>query len=284
MKKIQIFFLLIFLITPFSAIAAPQAGTDEFLREKLNLPIESSDEPINPEDRENFDLAKGEALVIDPSGDVLTRLGTPSSINEAWGDIKRVEMTRNKKAKTWDLIVQLGGEIPIKPSVSAKLAVMVDLDGRQDNNDEDGTRGQADAEFSLIYNSEANQWQTRYRWYNPQSDFWAIDKSTTMTRSTEGDEFILRIPFSEIPSEKPLWRVILALADNNETQVDVAPTIGFPPPLGKNDLRGEPIIKNRPEIPLFKTILIFLGLVGITSGCIWIIITRKKSRLLTLDN
>lgn len=258
---------LVLALMPVTAFAAIRSGSDDYLRQELNLPVESADDKVATEDREFFDLATGAVIVTDPKGDVLGRLGEPSSILAPWGDILRAEATRNEDDQTWDFVVDLAGIIPQSTALKGKLSLVIDTDDRDGNNDEDGTLGQADSEFALTYSRTDKVWNKQFRWFNPQADFWARDRTTNMTYSTNGKTFILRIPFSEISSETPKWRVVVALQDDISTQIDVAPTIGFPPVLGEADLRPEPEIREEEPVSLLY-ILIVAAIGGILAGTI----------------
>lgn len=226
------YLIAIFLLAiPTSAFAAT-AGTDEYLRELGYTDTQLSTEVVT-EDREAFFGADGIGRIEDPIGDVVTRFGTTSEIREPWGDISLATVAKNEETQAWDVTVTLGGAIPETPGRAAQLFVYLDADGDASNNAPDGIRIGTDAEFSVQYDA-TNGWYADFRWYNANAIFWAVNKDTAATFDVVGDTVTVHIPFAEAPSTlTPRWRVAMAVADGSETQIDVAPGTGFPPPKGE---------------------------------------------------
>ncbi len=222
-------------LSPHTLIArtfSPAAGTDEYLVE-IGYTEEQLSTEASTENREAFSMAEGEGRVEDPLGDVVNRFGTTSSMKQPWGDIERAVIQKNSETSTWDVIVTLGGIVPEKSSISAQLFVLLDTDGDKSNNDRDGFRIGTDAEFSLQTTSE-HPWYVDYRWYNPDPQFWAVNKETMSSYEIDGNTITMHIPFSEAPeSLTPHWRVVMGLADGAENQIDAVPGTGFPPPKGE---------------------------------------------------
>ncbi len=220
---------------PFVLIAgtfSPAAGTDEYLVE-IGYTEEQLSTEASTENREAFEMAEGEGRIEDPLGDVVNRFGTTSSVKQPWGDIERAVIQKNSETGTWDVVVTLGGVVPEKPSMSAQLFVLLDTDGEKANNDRDGFRIGTDAEFSLQTTTE-HPWYVDYRWYNPDPQFWAVNKETASSYKIDGDTITMHIPFSEAPESLiPHWRVVMGLADGAENQIDAVPGTGFPPPKGE---------------------------------------------------
>jgi hypothetical protein len=225
------YFVAIIFFIPLTAFAAT-AGTDSYLRE-LGYSEEQLTRAVATEDREAFKMAEGTGRVEDPLGDVLNRWGQTSGLNQPWGDIQFAVLTKNETAQTWDFTVTLGGQIPDKPTTKAQLFIVADTDGKKPNNDIEGIRIGADAEFSVQHNAERG-WYADFRWYNPEADFWAMNKETAMTFDLAGNAFTIHIPFSEMSADiTPHWRVGMGLADGEATELDAAPGVGFPPPKGE---------------------------------------------------
>ncbi len=223
--------ILFFTILPATAFAAA-AGTDGYLRELGYSDAQLSTEVVT-EDREAFSGAEGTGRVEDPFGDVLTRFGTTSKILQPWGDISEAILTKNDETQTWDFAVSFGGAIPDAPSYNAQLFVYVDADDDAANNARQGIRIGTDAEFS-VQHDETNGWYVDFRWYNPDADFWAVNKDTGATFDVGANSITIHVPFSEAPATlAPHWRIAMGVADGANTQIDVAPGVGFPAPKGE---------------------------------------------------
>lgn len=216
----------------FASSFSPSAGTNEYLT-KIGYSDEQLATEASTENREAFDMAEGEGRLEDPLGDVVDRFGTESSVKQPWGDIERAIVTKNVESSTWDFTVTLGGVVPEKPTIKAQLFILMDTDGVKANNDRAGFRIGTDAEFSIQTTPE-HPWYTDYRWYNPDPDFWAVNKDTTLTYEMNGSVITVHIPFAEAPETlAPHWRIVMGLADGAETQIDAVPGVGFPPPIGE---------------------------------------------------
>lgn len=211
---------------------APRAGTDDYLRQVLGMTDEQLNDAVSTEDREPFGMAHGTVTVTDPIGDVLNRWGQSTDVYAGWGDVKSASLGRNDLNKTWDFTVVMGETIPPSTDDKAQLFILIDSDGTPDNNATIGMRIDTDTEFSLQYGQD-KKWYTDFRWYNPDADFWALNKETAATFDVNGNTITYRIPFSEIPATENLgWRVIMGVSDNNKTQIDSAHDVGFPPAKG----------------------------------------------------
>ncbi|OGL95549.1 hypothetical protein A2348_04160 [Candidatus Uhrbacteria bacterium RIFOXYB12_FULL_58_10] len=222
----------ILLLIPLSAFAAT-AGTDEYLRSLGYTGAQLSTETTT-EERQAFQLAEGAGRVEDPLGDVLDRFGITSTILQPYGDISRVVLEKNDDTQTWDVAVTLGGAVPDAPTNRTQIFFYADADGETTNNAPEGIRAGTDVEFCAQYDA-AKDWYTDFRWYNPEADFWGVDKKTTATISIDGGEMTFHIPFAELSSSfSARWRVVIALADAAKTQIDTAPGTGFPPPKGES--------------------------------------------------
>lgn len=227
MKHLLAFLLL---LSPTLALAAT-AGTDGYLRE-IGYTDSQLENEVVTEKREAFLLVEGQGLASDPVGDVLGRFGTTSKLLQPWGDLSGATMTKNEEAQTWDIAITLGGALPDVPTVSAQVFLFMDTDGDASDNAREGIRIGTDAEFSVKHSETG--WTTDFRWYNPDAQFWATNKKTAMTFETGADSFVLHVPFAEAAgSLAPHWRVVMALADSANTQIDVVPGTGFPPPIGE---------------------------------------------------
>lgn len=221
----------VLLLAPSIAFAAT-AGTDGYLR-GMGFTDSQLSTPVMTENREAFKAVEGTGQVTDPAGDVVDRTGVTSKIGAAWGDIITADLAKDETAQAWNVTVTLGEDVPETPSTQNQIFFLIDADGDTGNNDTNGYRIGTDAEFSILHTQEAG-WHTGFRWYNKEADFWAKNKETAATFTTEGGVISLRIPFAEVSgSVTPRWRVVMALANGTDTQVDVAPGIGFPPPKGE---------------------------------------------------
>lgn len=242
MKYLLVFALL---ATPFLAFAhdgedhsTSFAGTDQYLRHELLWTDEQLSTEVSTNDRALFDAFSGEGTVEDPLGDVLDRNGTTADIALPWGDVTSVTVAKNVTTSVWDVTIVLGGEIPGDPTQKVQLYFLADTDGSPENNVDDGIRAEMDAEFAIQHNSEAG-WYTDFRWFNPEANFWAIDKETTSTFEVRGNTIAIHIPFAEIGGDAaPRWRVVMAVQDADAEQIDAAPTIGFPSALPTSNTDG----------------------------------------------
>jgi len=226
------YFILAFaFLIPLNALAA-SAGTDEYLRDIGFTDVQLST-PVMTEDREAFKAAEGAGRVTDPAGDIIDRMGITSKIGAAWADIAETSLLKDETAQTWNVTVTFNDEVPDVPSEQNQLFLLVDADGNAANNDMDGYRIGMDAEFSVLHTQEEG-WHANFRWYNKDADFWAKNKETTAAFAVEGNTVTLRIPFSEVSGTiTPRWRAVMALANGTDTQIDVVPGTGFPPPKGE---------------------------------------------------
>ncbi|MBU0646383.1 hypothetical protein KJ611_02825 [Patescibacteria group bacterium] len=260
--------LISFLSQPVLALAKDsiRAGTDDYLRDEFNYTPEMLTTPLTTEQREKFQLAKGETSVDDPLGDVLGRAGNSTSMQVPWADIEKTKVVKDAEKQAWEVKVAMGGLVPgVVTYNKAQLFVYVDRDGLADNNDYDGTGADMDAEFSLQYNVEQD-WYTDFRWYNQPEDFWAFDQETKTTFEITENTMTLLIPFDEVPANASInWRTIMAVQDGTQTQIDVAPGIGFPPPLG-GEYPKEPFRINWPKLSAGWIVLIAAGAVALVYG------------------
>ena len=220
------------LLPTLALAAAPAAGTSDYLRS-----LGYTDAQLSPvattEQREAFEISTGAGNVDDPVGDVVDRKGGVASVTEPYGDVSRVTLTKNDAAQTWDAVVTVGETIPEKIDKKIQLSIVVDVDGDDVNNAPEGVRVGTDAEFTVQTTPE-HPWYTDFRWYNKDANFWATNKETASTFEIQGETISMHIPFSELPGDvTPSWRVILAVANGNDSEIDVVPGIGFPPPKGE---------------------------------------------------
>lgn len=211
------------------------AGTDQYLRNVVGLTDDQLSTKVDTLDREPFASLPGEQSVADPLGDVLHHQGASAQIQVPWADIRTVEVFQNDKTSEWDITVTTGGMIPEKPPGKAQFLFYTDRDTDTTNNDPDGIKGHMDQEFSVEFDPNDQAWIADFRWYNPEPvDFWAVDRNTAMTFTFSGDTLTLHIPYEELPTNPtPLWRAVIAVTDGGQTQVDVVPGIGYPPPKGE---------------------------------------------------
>lgn len=252
-----------------------RAGTDDYLRYELGYTGEMLAEQIVTEKRENFKKASGQTKVTDPLGDVLDRLGATSSIQAPWGDIETAQVSLNTLEQAWEIKVEMGGLVPgVVSQEKAQLFVYMDSDGAYSNNDYDGTGVDMDKEFSLQYNEDEG-WYTDYKWYNAPEDFWAFNEETAATFLITGKTMTVYVPFDEVAYDADVhWRVIMALKDGTATQIDVAPTVGFPAPLDSE--RPEEKFQ-WPELTAGWIVLIVSGLIALVYG-LWVALSgRMKS-------
>lgn len=215
---------------PIAALAAtPAAGTSDYLRSIGYTDAQLSD-VATTEQREAFSSAVGAGSVSDPLGDEVNRKGGAATVNAAFGDISNASLTKNDAAQTWDVVVVLGGAIPEKITNSVELFILMDTNGDLSDNAKDGIRVGSDMEF-VVQATPEHPWYTDFRWFNKGPQFWAVNKETASTFEINGDSIAYRIPFAEVSGDAtPTWRVVMAVADGGNSEIDVAPGIGFPPP------------------------------------------------------
>ena len=207
------------------------SGTDEYLR-SIGFTNEELSSRVKTEDREPFLIAEGEKNIADPLGDVLSRWGTTSDISFSWADIESVQLHQDEEAHMWIFSIQLAETIPSKPEAKVNFLLYVDHDRTKENNDEKGVHEGVDQEYSIVWNNK-DVWYVDFRWFNPDAKFWAINQDTKATFVFHERSLVVKIPFEEIGTDMlPRWRVAIAASNKESTQIDVAPTIGFPPPKG----------------------------------------------------
>lgn len=240
-----------------------RAGSDDYLRQELGYTDEMLSQKLTTEERESFERASGQTKVEDPLGDVVDRLGVSSPMNVPWGDIKSAEVKHNTLEQAWEIRVELAQDVPqFIAGKKAQLFIYFDSDGASANNDYEGTGANMDKEFSLQYNAE-NGWYTDYKWYNPEADFWGMDRETASTFLIKNNIMTLYVPFDEVPYDATVhWRVIMALQDGAQTQIDAAPGAGFPPPLGE----AYPEKWRLPKLSVGTAVLIVFGSVALVYG------------------
>ncbi len=227
------YLIAISLLLPALALAAaPAAGTSDYLR-SLGYTEAQLSPVATTEQREAFEISTGAGNVDDPVGDVVDRKGGATSLTEPYGDISSVSLTKNDATQTWNAVITVEGWIPEKTEKKTQLSIVVDTDGDVTNNAPGGVRVGTDAEFTVQTTPET-PWYTDFRWYNKDADFWALNKETKSTFTVAGGTIAMQIPYSELSGDIiPSWRVVLAVADGNASEIDVVPGIGFPPPKGE---------------------------------------------------
>ncbi len=260
-----LFAIVLLFLAPLTVFASStteeeRAGTDIYLRNEAGFTEADLSTKLVTEKRKAFPLAHEADAVNDPIGDVLSRYGTSSGMNVAWGDLERVSAEKNSDG-SWTFHVVAATDIPEILSHQAQLLLLVDRDGNADNNDLAGIHGGVDAEFAV--ERTVNGWNTDFRWYNKEADFWAVDKETLASFTREKNAFSLTIPAEELPNGASSWRVVLALANGSDTQIDAAPGIGFPKPLGTEETPTN-AQTTKPSIALYGIPFVLIGL-----GLIW---------------
>lgn len=257
-------FAALLLLAPLAAFAhdvppIERAGTDDYLRDEAGFTDADLSFSIVTEKREAFLLSHETESATDPLGDVLTRYGTSSNMHVPWGDLQSADATKNTDG-SWTFRVVSATDIPKSPSHQAQFLLLVDRDGNPENNDLSGIHGNMDAEFAVTRTE--NGWKTGFRWFNKDADFWAIDQKTAATFVLEKNVFSLTIPEAELPHGASSWRIMLALANGGDTQIDAVPGVGFPKPLATET----PIVSGtaKPSIALYGLPFMALGL-----GLIW---------------
>lgn len=258
----RIFLLLVGLLSPFGVFAQAQhAGTANYLIETLGYTQDELTQQAITENRQAFDRAIGEKNISDPIGDVLDRLGVLSHLSVPWGDIEHVRVEKNQETRNWIVTTTLAQPVPARPTFQVQLFVYMDADPGE--NEDAGIRANMDREFSYKYNPTTD-WHTGYRWYNPEPQFWAQNKTTAATAQIENTQIIMEIPFEEVPSDlSPPWRVVMAVSDTGgRTQVDAAPTVGFPPPVGEQPRKAPSVLNPSLGIVLGLTVALLVVIFG----------------------
>lgn len=219
--------LLLFLLLPSLTVAQgtiSDAGTAQYLLDNNLVKEQQLETPLKTEDRQSFEVETGLTSVSDPAGDVLERSGRISDLELPWGDITNVETRRDQE--NWIVEVTLADSLSLNVPQKAQLFVYANT--REAVNNAPGVRGGMDREFSFKTNPEQS-WHVGFRWYNPDADFWAINKETATEVTLNGNIVTFAIPVEEIGQEDVPWRVVMAISDGVQTQLDVAPGIGLPP-------------------------------------------------------
>lgn len=211
-------------------------GTDAYLRNEVGLSDVELSTRHKTEDREPFALVVDELSAEDPVADVLTRFGTRSGVNAGWADIAGVSFTQNDDNESWDVLIEVGEPIPENPPHKVQFWILTDSDNLDENNESSGIRINTDQSHMAKYDVE-NGWATDYRWYNTETDFWALNKETAATFApTDEGNMLYQIPFDELPADSsPEWRVVAAVDNAGKTQIDVVPGVGFPSPKAASD-------------------------------------------------
>ncbi len=234
MKTVLTLTICAFLLTPLTAEfkSEPRAGTNDYLR-SIGYTDEQLSSGTKTEEREPFASAQGAVALQDPVGDVLNRYGASADILVPWADLVGVALKKNESQEQWVVTFTLAEDLQDRPSGKANVLFYVDGDENSTNNAPDGIRAETDREFSIEYTPELS-WYTDYRWYNAPEDFWAMNVETAMAFTMSGRDITFLIPFAELPGNlNPTWRAAVAASDGTYTQVDVAPGVGFPPPIGE---------------------------------------------------
>ena len=209
-------------------------GTDDYLLDQ-GLTEQQLSTPTATEKREPFLNLTDETSIGDEIGDVLSRSGTHPQINYSWGDLTKASLIKNSEKQCWQFDFTVANEIPANPtSLGVNFLIYIDSDGQPENNTNEGIRFGTDYEVSIKYDVKNQDWFTDLRWYNQAADFWATNKTSASTFNFGSNNLLVCIPFSEISeSVTPDWHIAVALSDGQNTQIDVAPGIGFPPPKGE---------------------------------------------------
>ncbi len=226
--------------------ATPMAGTSDYLRSIGYTDVQLSGNATT-EQREAFSAVQGAGSVSDPLGDEVDRKGGATTVNAAYGDISGATLTRNDTTQTWDVVVTLGGPIPEKPTDKTELFILMDTNGDLSDNAKDGIRVGVDMEFSVQCTKD-HPWYTDYRWFNKGPQFWAVNKETKSTFEIGTDTIAYHIPFAEVSGDATLtWRVVMAAAKGSDSEIDVVPGVGFPPP--KGEIYPVPPTKSSIDLP-----------------------------------
>lgn len=255
----QLLAILTLLSLPLVSLAAgPTPGTNEYLK-SVGYTDDQLNQKVATEQREAFPIAEGAVAVQDPVGDVLDRVGDTSPVHDPWGDVTSASLTKDESAGNWVFTTTVAGTIPPTPTDKINFLFYVDGDGDKTNNETQGVRADTDMEYTIRYGATDAQgtvaWNLAFRWYNGAADAktWATNKTTAGTFDIKDGTVTLRIPFSEISKDvTPRWRMAAALASGSDTEVDVAPAVGFPPPQGQTypDPKFDPFASAAPSAPM----------------------------------
>lgn len=234
-KKKTALFISFLLLTPsfvFSTSALRPGTADYLVANGLTKAQLTTD--LATDAREAFLAAVGETTVSDPVADVLSRTGTYPKINYGWGDIVETKISKDVNRQCWSVDIVMAEEIPVSNSVHVNFLIFMDGDNDTTNNAPNGVRSGMDKEFNLK-NSQTN-WAVDYRWYNskPNALTWAVNKETAATFSFDSQKINVCVPFAEVAETlTPTWRIGATIFDGTNTQLDLAPGPGFPPPPGE---------------------------------------------------
>jgi len=278
-KKLLAISTLSLLVSPVFCFATTsfKPGTDEYLKDKGLTEIQLTTN-VSTEDREPFISTIGEASVPDPVGDVLSRTGTHPGINFGWGDLTEVLLIKDNNKQCWNFSLKVAEQIPASAPWQANYLLYIDRDEKTDNNAPTGVRINTDYEISIKYEAEKSSWVADLRWYNPEPDFWAVNKETASTFEFKNDSLSVCVPFVEISTDIiPTWRVAAVISDGQSTQVDMTPGVGFPPPKGEtystwetnnSDSTNFTSLINWRSLAIVGVIAVFIGLIKLGFGLI----------------
>jgi len=203
----------------------PYAGSNNYLTDNgaVKGAIDNTAAPLDK--RAPLDMSTGETTLLDPLGDVLDRMGQPSEINAAWADIKSVSFFKDLGKNSWRMTVSVGGSIPTVPPVGTQVIAQIDRDSLSENNDRmPGERQNVDRIYTVSFSESG--WNTSFEKY--EAGVWQ-KTDTAATSSVEGDQVVIRIPFEELDeTREPNWRANMSVDDKGASQIDAAPSVGFP--------------------------------------------------------
>jgi len=282
-KKIFAICVLTLISSPVFCLASEsfKPGTDEYLKAG-GLTEEQLTADVSTEDRESFISASGETSTTDPTGDVLSRSGTHPGINFGWGDLTEASLKKDKTKQCWNFNLKVAEQIPSAAPWQANYLLYIDGDSKTDNNAPTGVRINTDYEISIKYSAEQGGWLSDLRWYNPEPDFWAVNKETAATFNFNNNELSVCVPFTEISADiTPTWRVAAVISDSQNTQVDVAPGAGFPPPKGETYATWgtkNSTSTNFVSLINWQALVVVLGiavLIGLIKLVFWLVGKRK---------
>ncbi|MBI2551327.1 hypothetical protein HYV73_03205 [Candidatus Uhrbacteria bacterium] len=237
-KSFLVASLLALVLFPESALAKSpyRPGTDDYLRQVLQRTDAQLAQGLVTEKREPFHLVEGIGQASDPMGDVLSKVGTSTPLALPWSDLVSADLRPNDAIDSWNIVLELADAFPetFKKGQKVNVTLFFDADGDSTNDAMEGVSAGTDTEFRLVYDEPSGQWQKKFRWYNKEATFWAVDKETIMTYKIQGDTIMYEIPYTELPKQDmPRWRAMIAIEDGSNTAVDVLPEAGFPPPKGE---------------------------------------------------
>ncbi len=225
---------------------------------------------MNTEDRQAFAVSTS-LQETDPTGDVVSRMGTPSMLNQGWADLTGVAWTKDDAGKAWVVHATFAESIPAQPPFQTQLTVYADADdAAADDYHGGGTRNGMDAAWNIKYSAQYG-WGIDFQWFNPKPQFWATNRKTQAVPSIQGSTISLRIPFAELPATwSPRWRVMMALQSSTDTQIDVVPGAGFPPAKS-----AAPASASVRPLPSKTWALVAAGVIGLVAAGfgVW---TRKR--------